>query len=104
MSVQTCLKFPGGLKCAGVILGEFPVRYLTDLPHNQTLFLLPKGQTTNALSKLLSLQPTEALLLSYDDKSVFKYVFVSRIILSISILVNVGKRELMLTWSKRVTS
>ena len=35
-----------------------------------------KGQTTSALSKLLSLQPTEAVLLTYDGENIIKYIII----------------------------
>ena len=36
-------------------------------------FLLLQGQTTDALSKLLSLQPSDAVLLTYEDGNLVKY-------------------------------
>jgi Cu+-exporting ATPase len=35
---------------------------------------ITKGQTTNALSKLLSLQPSAAVLVTYEDGNILKYV------------------------------
>ena len=41
-------------------------------------FLLLPGQTTDALSKLLSLQPSDAVLLTYEDGNLVKYVIIGR--------------------------
>ena len=38
--------------------------------------LLLQGQTTDALSKLLSLQPSDAVLLTYENGNLVKYVII----------------------------
>ena len=47
--------------------------------------LLMQGQTTDALSKLLSLQPSDAVLLTYEDGNLVKYVIIKKVVQSLPI-------------------